>query len=324
MAPSMTRDEARITAETGAVAGTNDMDDGNTTTDPLCGRKLKKGSSHPEAPVAKKPLAPVPSQSASSQSAPGPATNQETRVPSPPPRAPPKDDQPPSENPLLDAITALTLKIEMMSVKTDEVEKNTKKTSKNIDEINKTIGTMASKTDLESMQTSMINQTKGLINEAVSPLKSEITLLQERMTQIENSPQATSGSSTPNKTVKDLQNMVNKLDPALRRVSFTTWPKHVPAEKRIELMGTFMTTKYKHVRVSDFGNDFAGPHNDKKISTTSWVEFSSIETARGFLKAATNDNAEISVEGSSVKLKAAKTKIQKKKLCSDSGLRTYY
>ena len=43
------------------------------------------------------------------------------------------------------------------------------------------------------------------------------------------------------------------------------------------------------------------------------MEFSSIETARGFLKAATNDNAEIVVEGSSVKLKAAKTKIQKKR-----------
>ena len=55
-------------------------------------------------------------------------------------------------------------------------------------------------------------------------------------------------------------------------------------EKRIEMMGSFMTTKYKHVRVSDFGNDFTGPHNDKKLSTTSWVEFSNIETAKKFLK----------------------------------------
>lgn len=43
------------------------------------------------------------------------------------------------------------------------------------------------------------------------------------------------------------------------------------------------------------------------------MEFSNIETTKSFLKTVTIDNAEIPVEGSSVKIKAAKTQIQKKR-----------
>jgi Zn finger protein HypA/HybF involved in hydrogenase expression len=79
------------------------------------------------------------------------------------------------------------------------------------------------------------------------------------------------------------------------------------------MMTTFMTTKYKNVRVVDYGHDFSGPYNDRKLKTTSWVEFSNNDTAKHFLKTATKDNAEISVEGTSVKIKPARTELQKKR-----------
>ena len=43
--------------------------------------------------------------------------------------------------------------------------------------------------------------------------------------------------------VKNLQNMANKLDPALRRVSFIGWPRNISGDKRVELMSGFMTKK---------------------------------------------------------------------------------
>lgn len=148
----------------------------------------------------------------------------------PPPPQPPNQDKTPVD-PILLAITDLSQQIAGISLKSDAIEEQ--------------IDSMASKQDLVTMQTNLLTRTKGLISDAVHPLETEITLLHERMTAMETTPQATSGSSTSNKTVKDLQHIVNQLDPALRRVSFITWPKSVSTEKRIEMMGIFMTTKYK-------------------------------------------------------------------------------
>ena len=132
---------------------------------------------------------------------------------------------------------------------------------------------------------------------------------------ISENNQGSSGSSEvvqPTKLVKDLQSMVNKLDPALRRVTFIGWPTGLSAEKRLELMGTFLDTKYKTVRFVDSGNDFTGPYNDRKLSKTSWVEFSNADTTKTFLKTVTQNNVEIPVEGSTVKIVPARTQIQKK------------
>ena len=106
---------------------------------------------------------------------------------------------------------------------------------------------------------------------------------------------------------------VNKLDPALRRAIFIGWPVNLSAEKRLELMGIFMDTKYKKVRSVDSGNNFTSPYNDRKLSKTSWVEFSNADTTKTFLKTVATDSAEISIDGSNVKIVVARTQIQNRK-----------
>ena len=193
--------------------------------------------------------------------------------------------------------------------------------------------TMVSKTDLQKFEASIMKNTKVQISEAVDPLKADMCDMKERvqkaeekwntdalslelrMGNIEKNPGVSSSSETvqPTKVVKDLQSMVNKLDPALRRASFIGWPTNVSAEKRMELMCGFMDTKYKKVRFVDCGHDYTGPYNDRKLSKTSWVEFSNTDTTKAFLKTVASDNAEITVDGSSVKVKPARTQIQKKR-----------
>ena len=74
-----------------------------------------------------------------------------------------------------------------------------------------------------------------------------------------------------------------------------------------------MYTKYKQIWFVDCGHDYIGPYNDRKLSKTSWVEFSNTDTTKAFLKTVASDNAEITVDGSSVKVKPARTQIQKKR-----------
>ena len=146
---------------------------------------------------------------------------------------------------------------------------------------------MASKTDLKNLEESISKNTKIDIAEAVDPLKSELCDLKKRIKTIEDHKAQNPGeSSTPQNTkvVKDLQNALNKLDPALRRTSFFGWPDTVSAEKRVELMRKFGSEKYPGFNPTDVGHDETGPYSNRKLTKSSWIEFSNTDTAKQILK----------------------------------------
>ena len=92
-----------------------------------------------------------------------------------------------------------------------------------------------------------------------------------------------SPSTTSNKAVHELHVMVNKLDPALRRAVFLGWSQSMSTGKRVEHMDKFMKENGSMFRVVDFGHEYIGPYNNKKLSTASWVEFSNNDVAKAFV-----------------------------------------
>ena len=78
--------------------------------------------------------------------------------------------------------------------------------------------------------------------------------------------------------------MVNKLDPVLRRAVFLGWSQSMSTEKRVEHMDKFMKEKCSTYRVVDFGHEYTGPYNNRKLSSVSWVEFSNNDVTKAFVK----------------------------------------
>ena len=69
--------------------------------------------------------------------------------------------------------------------------------------------------------------------------------------------------------------------------------------------------KYKQITPTDFGHDFTGPYNNRKLSTASWIEFSNCDTAKDFLKH--TEKEDFKVDGATIKIKFARTQFQKKR-----------
>ena len=76
-------------------------------------------------------------------------------------------------------------------------------------------------------------------------------------------------------------------------------------------MSNFMKTKCPGFHSVDMGHDFTGPYNNRKLSTSSWIEFSNTDTAKNFTKKATSE--ELSIEGVTITMKPDRTKVQKKR-----------
>ena len=77
-------------------------------------------------------------------------------------------------------------------------------------------------------------------------------------------------------------------------------------------MRKFGTENYPGFNPSDVGHDFTGPYgNNRKITSTSWIEFSNTDLAKDFLKKI--ENKDLKVEGVEIKTKVARTQFQKKR-----------
>ena len=157
--------------------------------------------------------------------------------------------------------------------------------------------------DLQNFEAAIAKNTKLYISEAVDPLKSDIFDIKERaqkagekwntdalslelrMGKIESNPGGSS-ADTPqtNKVVKDLQNAMEKLDPVFRRAAFIGWPENASAEKREEVMRKIGKDNYPGFNPTDVGHDFTGPYgNNRKMTSSSWIEFSNIDAANFFI-----------------------------------------
>ena len=146
------------------------------------------------------------------------------------------------------------------------------------------------------MKEEVLKNTKAYVFESVQPVKEVIQnltadqkVLGNLLTDLENRPLSGSSSDNPqtNKVVKDLQNASKKLDPALRRAAFIGWPESTTAEKREELMRKFGKDNFPGFSPTDVGHDFTGPYGqNRKMTTSSWIEFSNIDSAKTFIKKA--------------------------------------
>jgi hypothetical protein len=148
-----------------------------------------------------------------------------------------------------------------------------------IEAVSKKLDKMALKTDLDELESKITSNVKLTVAEAVEPLqteidavKTEMTALKARLETVEAHPptSATPCSEMADKTLKELRSAVNSLDPAHRRAAFLGWPEGVSASERITHMKTFMTSKFPNYHVSEYLNHYTGPYNDRKMGTVSF------------------------------------------------------
>eukprot|EP00973_Karenia_brevis_P096113 12430664-Karenia_brevis.AAC.1 len=66
-------------------------------------------------------------------------------------------------------------------------------------------------------------------------------------------------------------------------VSFIGWPDQVAADVRIQRLESFMKSTFPGHAISNVGNFYSGPRNDRKLNKASFVEFPSSEAATKFL-----------------------------------------
>ena len=85
---------------------------------------------------------------------------------------------------------------------------------------------MVAKSDIDKLETRIVEKTRIMISEAVDPVKDRMEDFETRLTNVESRPSA---ASVPPK----IQAMINKLDPAHRRVAFVGFATTTSAEKRI-------------------------------------------------------------------------------------------
>ena len=180
---------------------------------------------------------------------------------------------------------------------------------------------MALKTDLKEMKTEISQEIKISVAEAVDPLKSEMHELKtdmhnmkNRMTAVESTK---SGDSTSDpatgKIIEDLKATVNKLDPALKRITFIGWPTAISEDERVSEMKKFVESNLPMIQPADYGNRFQGPYSDRKLSNESWIEFGSVDTAKRCIKKIDHLGQGLKINGVTLKIKPARTKLQSKR-----------
>ena len=165
-----------------------------------------------------------------------------------------------SPNPILDAITALTNKVDQLAL------------------------TTATKADMAALSSEINQNTQVMIAEAVDPLKSEIHDIKQqqqqqhaRLTAIEAGPPAASASTNQHNTQpsEEIRKLTDSLDPAKKRISFIGWPDSVTPDARMKEIQLFLDTHSKSNRPTYIDNFHTGPHNDRKVTHVAFAEFSS-------------------------------------------------
>ena len=64
-------------------------------------------------------------------------------------------------------------------------------------------------------------------------------------------------------------------DPAHKRLAFLELPKDMAANRRIEMLETWMSENFRGTRIADVGSFYSGSFKNRTLSQTAYVEFSS-------------------------------------------------
>jgi hypothetical protein len=188
--------------------------------------------------------------------------------------------QPGAPNPILDAIEAVSKKLDKMALKSD----------------------------LEDFKIQIGQDTKVIVSEAVDPIKEEIHDLKSRVTVLEGAPPGLPSSS---KHFAVMEKALSDLDPSHRRLSFIGLPESLSAEARIEKIESFLKDRFPTIRYAEVENKYSGPYHDRKLGKVAFVEFSTPNAAKRSLDKLVDANFQ--VNGTSISIKKARTKIQDKR-----------
>ena len=178
-----------------------------------------------------------------------------------------------SSNPVLEAIEALSAKMDKMALKSD----------------------------LDKMELNMKTATKMSIAEAVDPLKSEIHDLSSRLDTVEH--QIASGPTSPQRP----QAPPRVPDPAVKQIAFVGWPDSTSAAERFRKIEEFLAENAKGFRAVSFDNVYKGPYNDRKLTKVAYAEFASSDSRREALNSISGKS--LSVQGQTISIKNARTKV---------------
>ena len=203
------------------------------------------------------------------------------------------------EKSILDAISALSKKMDGMALKAD------------LDDMNAKIDKMASKSDIDTMKSEISQEIKVTVAQAVDPLKAELHDLKidlqdvkQRVDVVESKPPTVSASAS--KDVAELQRLVQEFDPSNKRISFVGWPKNTSAADRRRQIDAFIA-KFPGHRCVVSGNFYSGPYSDRKLSRASYAEFGSPEEACEAFNSM--KDADLKSQGSSITIKMARSKL---------------
>ena len=175
--------------------------------------------------------------------------------------------------------------------------------------ISEKLDRMALKTDLEALTVDLKQHTKVTVAEAVDPIKSEIHDLQNRISVLELRP---ASAATPSaKPSQEVIKLMNASDPSRKRLVFIGWPDSVDADTRIEKIEGFLAMHLKGMRVHETDNFFKGPYSDRKVTKVAYSEFGSKDAAKRALSKL--ESVPFKVDGTEIKIKAARTKLNSKR-----------
>ena len=106
-----------------------------------------------------------------------------------------------------------------------------------------------------------------------------------------------------------MQNLVNSLDPALRRVALIGFSESLSAGERVQRITAAMRSKHAEAHFTSIGNFYTGPPHDQKLTKVSFIEFSDPQSMRHFLSKFGDDRKFLLEDQTALTCKAARTKI---------------
>ena len=191
----------------------------------------------------------------------------------------------PSGNAVLDAIAALSKKVDKMALKEDII----------------------------SMKAELQKDIKKSVSEAVDPLKNAVFELEARVVSLEKVPaQQVQEVPSPHlsKAFSKMQTTLGRLDPNIRRASIIGWPESMTEDERVAAMEKFTRSIFPTMHLPLFGHYHKGKGSDHKLSSVSYIEFTSYQVRKQFVKAAQETKNELKVGGKTLLVKNGRTEIQ--------------
>ena len=105
-----------------------------------------------------------------------------------------------------------------------------------------------------------------------------------------------------------MQKHIDDLDPAKKRLAFIGWPESVSAEDRLVKLEAFLNQHASSFRITECGNFYSGPYDNRKLGRVSYAEFSSPAAAKKAL--AKLEGIECKFGSTVIDIKLARTKLK--------------